>query len=130
MDHRRWTPRLIAGAGLFLGDFPLADVAAPAACLALPLLDELLEAVEVVADPHTVEAQRAAERFLHPLGVVGHLDVDPGLLRFEGLERNLARVVLAMNGSPRHDPVGLLLADLRLLRVLLSADLGLPLQVR
>src|SRR4029078_5452476 len=65
----------------------------------------------------------------HP-GVLCHLSIAPRLVRPEGIERDLAGVVLAMEGPPGDEAVGLLPADLGLPGVLFSADLGLPLQMR
>ena len=46
------------------------DFAAPCTGLGLPLLDELLEAVKITADPPSVDADRTAECFLQALGVI------------------------------------------------------------
>src|SRR5690606_25003499 len=49
------------------------DLAAPRAGLHAPALDEVLEALQVALAPPVDHAQRIADLFLHPLGLVVHL---------------------------------------------------------
>src|SRR3954471_18879089 len=128
--------RTLDAEGAAHGPFPVSrcygdsDAAAPGAGLDAALLDQLLEAVEVLADAAAVRADRGADLLLHALGLPLHPDGDLGAGILDRLGRDLARLLDATLALPGDAPVGLLGDDLGVPLVALAAVFGDPVQVR
>src|SRR5512134_2041210 len=87
----------------------LRDLAAPAAGLHAAALDDLLEALEVALDASLHEAERVADLLHRPLGLVVHLQHDPGLALVEAVEGHHAGVLGPLVRGPGDALVGRLL---------------------
>src|SRR5215218_933613 len=105
-------------------------LATPGAALPPARLDHLLEALEVALHAAVRGAERVAELLLDPLGHEVHLDHHARALVVELVERDDARVLLAVGVAPCDALVRQLLGDLGVPLVAAAAELGDPVEVR
>src|SRR5690606_24593914 len=105
------------------------DLAAPRAGLHATALDEVLEALQVALDPPVDHAQRIADLFLHPLGLVVHLHHDARLRIVQAMERDVAAIARAGRAGPCDALVRHLFGDARVPLLDLTADIGAPAHV-
>jgi hypothetical protein len=103
----------------------VGDLAAPGAALLAARLDELLEALEVLAHLAAGEADGVGGLLREALGLGVHHDHDLGLVVGQLVEVDDPRVLRAVRRGPRDPRVGDLLRDDRveLLRVARGGDL-------
>src|SRR5690606_16931758 len=102
------------------------NVAAPRAGLPAARLDELLEAFHVALDAGRDDVQPVAGLLREPLGLVVHLERDPGGVRADPVEGDDAGLVRPLQRAPGDPLVGMLLGDLGVELPLDSGDLGDP----
>ena len=89
------------------------DASAPGTGLGASRLDELLERLQVALHSVAVHPDRAAQRLLHPVRLVVHLDHHLGAGVVEPMERDNAVRPLLPERLPGDAMVGMLLGDLR-----------------
>src|SRR5688572_14255266 len=102
------------------------DRAAPRAGLAAALLDEVLEALEIPADPCAGDADGVAHVLDHAFRIVVDLQHDAGGVLVDAVERHDAAVLRACATAPRDPSVRYLLGDLGFPALLPAADLRAP----
>src|SRR6267378_4034247 len=127
---------LAAGAGtgllVFLGAVAfhpsVVDLTTPRASRRSPLLDELLESVEIALDAQVVRAEHVADPLGDVLRLPVHLELDLRLVLAERDEAHDPVVSRAGCAPPRDDFVGNLLGDLCLPLLDFAGDLPAPAQ--